>query len=209
MSKLLKRIKKNEGNAIAILGIMLIVSVLMVGGLMLDISKAFQMKASYVDAALKATQSAVRIQTTEGYLRPTAAAEAIRVYEQITRPSVINEGTLSKCGTVRSVDIEVWFNKNSMEEPIFVGSINSTAVGEFDTMETIYSNMTKGPNILTIINGDYTAVELRLTESTPNVILPGVFKTTGATQVEVDGIMCQYIGVNAAAKIFNSESNIE
>ena len=60
-TKLKQKIKNDKGNAVVVLGLMLIVVSLAVGGMMLDISKAYQFKSSYVEAAKKSTHSAMVI----------------------------------------------------------------------------------------------------------------------------------------------------
>lgn len=93
--------KEDKGNAIAIIGLFLIILSLLVGGLMLDLTKAYQFKSSYIEAAKKATQAGIRIQSSEGYLTSRSVSETIRVYEMIARPSTMkvgNDAYMSRCG---------------------------------------------------------------------------------------------------------------
>ena len=77
--KIKDKTKNDDGNPMFVLGLMLIAVSLLVGGVMLDITKAYQFKTSYVEAAKKATQAGIRIQDSEGYLTSESIVETIRV----------------------------------------------------------------------------------------------------------------------------------
>lgn len=198
MRRILNRIKKDDGNSIILLGIMLLVAGLLIGGMMLDISKAYQLKASYTDAAKKATQAAIRYQNTEGGLLPEAAAEAVRVYEYISKPEVVKGGYFNKCKEVDDVEITITFKDEQFQTDNVVFRINRSQITEND-VEKIYRNMRKS----SLPNNNHTGLEIKVTESTPNVILPTAFRVTKGDET---GVMCQELDIKAGASSFFGET---
>lgn len=193
---------EDKGNSIIVLGLMLIMATLIVGGMLLDVTKAYQMKSSYVDSARKATQTAIRHQNTEGYLMAEAAGEAFYFYEKVARPSIINEGYMSSCDTPRNVKLSVYFMDKDFNRGTHVATINSNQITTSDTYSSITSKMKVNGTTITpvlrsqIVNKKYKGVEMELTETTPNVILPGALTIAGLTK---DDMKCQQIGVKSGA----------
>lgn len=215
LKKLYKRSKEDKGNGVLILGIMLIVSSLLIGGMMLDISKAYQLKATYVEAARKATQAGISEQSTDGGLTEYAAAEAVRVYETIARPSVMKDGYFSSCsgkdtsspkefsgGVIKNPIIEVTYKDSSFSGKDVIYRIKRSDVGKSDSKEQIYNKMNKSGNL----KPSHTGLEIRLTESTPNVILPAAFSITKADSDSISNISCQTLKIRAGANTFRGES---
>lgn len=211
LNRILKRTKADNGDAIMVLGIMLIAATLVIGGMLLDLSKAFQMKSSYNDAAQKATQAGIRYQNSEGYLMAESIAETLRVYETIARPSIINDGFMSFCATVedptRNIPITI---RLVMEEfdPIqptdFSITVNSNQINPADTVDTILARIGVNPAI--IKNGKFKGLEMTLTESTPNVILPSAAKIGGVPEADVSP-RCQTLGIRAGASKYTGKEN--
>lgn len=203
-----RKMKEDKGNAVIVLGFVLIMATLLVGGMLLDVSKAYQMKSSYHDSALKATQTAVRHQNSSGFLKAEAAAEAIRVYENVSRPSVIKEGYMSACSLPRNVKITVYFMKDEFTRGSHTITINSNQVNNHDSLDSILSKARV--NGLTITNTrrnsieayKYTGIEMELYETTPNVLLPGALTISGS---DGDDMRCQKIGVKAGASQYIGE----
>ena len=206
--KIKKRLKEDNGNAIVILGIMLIMALMLVGGLLLDFSKAYQVKSSYIDAAKKATQAAVQEQTTKGYLKPEAAGEAVRVYEQVTRPAVINpDGYFSKCEDYGDQDVVLSIDFiDESGNKIHVGSIRRDQVGSAETAASITNKMMSTSTKNHISGKNYIDVQLTLTEGTENVILPGAFKITQADSERAANMKCQKMDIAARANVFTGET---
>lgn len=202
INKFKRKMNEDKGNSIIVLGLMLIMATLIVGGMLLDVTKAYQMKSSYVDSARKATQTAIRHQNTEGYLMAEAAGEAFYFYEKVARPSIINEGYMSSCDTPRNVKLSVYFMDENFERGSHVATINSNQITSSDTYKSITSKMKVNGNAVTpvlrsqIENKEYKGVEMELTETTPNVILPGALTIAGLTK---DDMKCQQIGVKSGA----------
>lgn len=209
----MKNLNKDDGNAVIVLGIMLIIATLTVGAMLLDLSKAFQLKSAYNDAARKATQSAIRHQNTEGYLTAEAIGEAIRAYEVDTRPAVINDGNyMSACkGQEGKVEIKV----RAMKDGFVIGqtySINRDRIRSTDTAEDIINKI---PQLSNRSNKDkferdhYLGVEIELHESTPNVILPNAALLIGdKTTANKTNIKCQLLGVKAGASQYIGKDNL-
>lgn len=203
LSKLIKKSKDDNGNAVVVLGIMLIASLLLVGGMMLDISKAYQMKSSYLDAAKKATQASIREQTSEGYLKPEAIGLAIDTYENITRPSVINvDGAFAMCSDYKPEDVSLTVTlRNEKGGTLPIPSIKRT-----DAFGSDYKSITK--EIIDdslrreISKGKYTEILLEVQEGTENTVLPGAFLITQSDKEKAANIKCQKMKVAARANIF-------
>lgn len=222
LKKLYNRSKEDKGNGVLILGIMLIVSGLLIGGMMLDISKAYQLKATYVEAAKKATQAGIREQYSSGGLSEYAAAEAVRVYETVARPSVINDGYFSSCdgvdsgnnkefsnGIIKNPIIEIVFKDESVRGKDVTYRIKRSDIPDVtkydkveDTQEKILNRMDKSG----FLRPSHTALEMRITESTPNVILPAAFSITKAGSDSVANITCQTLKIREGASTFRGES---
>lgn len=205
IKKIIKKSKEDKGNSVIVLGILLIMATLLVGGMLLDISKAYQMKSSYIDSARKATQAAIRHQNSAGFLKAEAAAEAILVYENIARPSVIKDGYMTSCDDNRNVVITIYFMEDGFTRGSHVVTINSNQVNESDTVDDIMGKMKINGAVASnqrraaIEARRYTGVEMELNETTPNVILPGATTIAG---LDADDLKCQTIGVKAGASQF-------
>lgn len=210
-SKGISKFKSDAGNATAVLGLLLIITTLFVGGLMLDFTKNYQMRDSYILASKKATQAGIMEQNTQGFLTPMAAARAVHTYENITRRSVISPGSpLSSCNNNRNVEIRVIFRDED-----FIGA--PTGASESDPVLTIMSNQVQGSPEATLArmsgpigaieNGEYIGIQMQIVETTKNYVLPGVFRLTRGGD-EADSMMCQNIGVNSGASIFSGETDV-
>lgn len=208
--KLRKRTKEDKGNAVIILGLMLIMALLLVGGTLLDLSKAYQLKSSYVDAARKATQAAVMEQRPDGYLKPEAAGRAILTYENITRPAVVNkDGYFSKCEEYgdNDVTLRITFFREGSTGYFSRFNIPRSSISEDDTVESITSRFFSGYAATAINGGRYDGIQLEVTEGTENVILPGAFRMTQAEDGESANMKCQQMAIGAKANIFTGDSD--
>lgn len=210
LKRIVRRSKEDNGNAVIILGLMLIMALLLVGGLLLDVSKAYQMKSSYIDAAKKATQTAIMEQSSDGFLRPESAGLLISTYENVTRPSVVNrDGYFSKCENYQDKDVslEVWFtdeagNSKRAGNPILRSNINHN-----DSTRQIIDKMgIIGATKNKIINQKNTGITLKVTEGTENVILPGAFSITQSDTESATNMKCQKMEIAAKANIFLGDS---
>ena len=205
VNKVIQKTKEDKGNAVIVLGILLVIATLLVGGMLLDISKAYQMKSSYIDSARKATQTAIKHQNSSGFLKAEAAAEAILVYENIARPSVIKDGYMTSCEDDRNVTITVYFMKDGFTRGDHVVTIDSNQVNESDNINNIIDKMKINDMPVSnqlrqaIESNKYTGIEMELNETTPNVILPGAVTISG---LDPNDIKCQTIGVKAGASQF-------
>lgn len=202
--KFRERIKEDSGNGILILGIMLIIAGLLIGGMMLDLAKSYQLKASYINAAKKATQVGIMKQDTRGGLTQYAAAEAVKVYENITRPSIVKEeGFFSACKDQHGKQINpiltITFKEENQKGEDVVYTINRKDVKSTDTTLDILNKMS-GTNKLP--NYKHTGLELKVTETTPNVILPSAFKITKADDNNVSDIKCQKLNIKVGSSTF-------
>lgn len=205
LGRIRKRTKADNGDAVMVLGIMLILVTLVVGAMLLDITKAFQMKSSYIEAAQKATQSAIRYQNSEGHLEDKAVAEALRVYETISRPSVIKEGSMSFCATnvkpTRNIPIAIILTGGSSSDLLI--TVDSNKISSSDTVENILNKISYNPD--DIKNGEYTGIEIQLTESTPNIILPSASRILTGGSDNGESIKCQNLGIRTKAEIYSGE----
>lgn len=197
-----KRMKEDSGNAVMVLGLILIIATLFVGGLLLDVTKAHQMKNSYVDSARKATQTAIRRQNTEGHLTIDAAGEAVYFYEKVARPSIIKDGYMSSCDENRNVQISIYFMDDNFNRGSHVATISNNQVYNSDDYKSIANKMRVNGRPLSrqleldIQNAKYTGVEMELTETTPNVILPTAKKLSDITG---EDSKCQKLGIKSGA----------
>lgn len=202
IKKIMNKAKEEKGNAVILLGLILIMVCLFVGGMLLDISKAQQMKSSYIDSATKAVQAGVSQQNSSGYLTAEAAAQAIIVYENVARPSVIKTGYMSSCDNPRNVEITVFYMGDKFAKGSHKVTINSSNVSPSDTIQNILTKAKLNGQAITparkkyIEDGKYTGLEIELTESTPNVILPGATTISG---LDGSNLKCQKIGIQAGA----------
>ena len=200
INKFIEKSKKDGGNAAIVLGILLIMVTLLVGGMLLDISKAYQMKSSYVDSARKATQTAIRHQNTEGFLKAEAAAEAIRMYENVARPSVIRDGYMTSCEASRNVSITVYYMKDGFTRGTHSVTIDSNQISPSDSVDNIINKLGLSNAVRRNIEmARYTGIEMELNETTPNVILPGATTIAG---LRGNDLKCQVIGIKAGASQF-------
>lgn len=210
LNKIRKRSKEDKGNAIIMLGIMLIMALLLVGGMMLDLSKAYQLKSSYVDSARKATQAAIMEQTPDGYLRPEAAGKAIYVYENVARAAVINkEGFFSRCTDYGDdqINIRVTFmTENGAEGHSF--SIKRSNVDDTDDESSIMQKLGMTSSMKRAISGSkYESLKLEVTEGTENIILPGAFAISQADEEAQKNARCQQMEISAKANVFFGETD--
>lgn len=231
-TKLRNKTKSDEGNPIFILGIILIAVSLLVGGIMLDLTKAYQFKSSYIEAAKKATQAGIRIQDSEGNLTTGAIVETIRVYETISRPSVMKvskDSYMSRCqvggkksGVYAPRDITIQLGTVSEDGSVRIGSEIENL--NLDNMKYIRDNYIANPGAYSaqkinseirsvfpeidklkkqVASNQYNYIHMEIYESTPNTILPGAFAISGGNK---DSILCQRLGVQASASQY-IESN--
>lgn len=200
LNKFFKRIKEDNGNAILILGIALIIAGLLIGGMMLDISKSYQLKASYINAAKKATQAGIMKQNTSGGLTKYAAAETVRVYENISRPSTVKkDGPFSHCEGKDDVQIKVVFkDENHSGEDVVFTIMRSQVTND---LESIMAAMTQSGH--GVLSAKHTGLEMQITESTPNVILPTAFSITKSD----DDMKCQELKIKVGATTFLGETD--
>lgn len=216
--KITKRTKEDKGNAVIILGIMLIMASLLVGGIILDISNAYQLKHSYINAARKATQSGMRYQNSQGYLTGKAAAETIRVYENIARPAIMNKKTnpdeqpwsFSYCNESgeqgRNVELQITFSDSEINASPLTYSVFSKSIAGKDTVEAIAQSL--GIRSETVEAGKYRNIKLMVTEATRNAILPGISRAT-AIGGGVGISKCQNMEIAARARQFVGEEDGE
>lgn len=212
IARIIKRRKEDNGNATIILGIMLLMVLMLVGGLLLDISKAHQLKSSYVDAAKKATQAAVMEQNSRGYLKADAAAEAIRVYEKIVRPSIVKpDGYFSKCKNYGDHDVELRavFYKDNVRGNEFtikrsqVNNVSDTAEAEAQRKDIAELMGLNDEGLKAIIyDNNYDSIQLEVLEGTENTILPGAFALTQGDEESQANMKCQQMMIAGKANIF-------
>lgn len=201
------RINRDDGNATIVLGIMLIVCLIVVGGMMLDFSKAQHLKSSYVDAAKKATQSATMKVNSRGYLKSESIGVAISNYETVMRPDVVNtDGYFSKCENYDEDDVELTITLterdnlgNIIQKDDFSIMRSQVGMGSPD-----YINSMVPSSIKSKIDdrGSFrpTEIQLNVTEGTENTVLPTGFKLT--KNPNSDGMKCQKLEIAAKATIF-------
>lgn len=200
MLRILKRKDEDKGNAILILGFMLLGACLLVGGIMLDLTKSYQMKTSYVDAAKKATQAGIMEQTTEGYLKPEAVGRTIYTYENISSPAVVPRGSyFSKCKSYGPSDVEIKVTlRNESGGEMLAGTIMRNEVsGDFREI----TNKVVGSRG-EIASGKYNAVILEVQEGTENILLPTAFSITQSGKAAAAGMRCQKLNIAASAEVF-------
>lgn len=201
INRFLKRKREDNANGAFILGLMLIMALMLTGAIMFDLSKAYQLKSSYVNTARKATQAAIMKQSTEGYLTYEAAGEAIRVYESV-RDTVIKRGNpFSECSSADNlVEYEVTYVDGVGGGELAAGKIKREDVS--GDAKAISSALGLSPNDSRIINGKYRGIELTLIEGTENIMMPGAFRITQADEGRAESIKCQQLGITAKAEIF-------
>lgn len=209
MFKLKKRIKGDNGDAVIVLGLLLITSIILIGGLLLDISKAYQLKSSYVDAGKKATQSAIMNQDSQGHLLPQAAGEAIYNYESIKNETIVPKNSFfSKCSEREDdkVVYKVYFgNENKVGESkgsdSLKGQISRAAIKgktPLDITNMLFTTDDKN----SIVNTGYTSIRIDFTESTENIILPRAFALTKGSKDDTQSIKCQLLDISVRANVF-------
>lgn len=198
--KIKNRIKRDDGNATIMLGIMLIVCLIVVGGMMLDFSKAQHLKSSYVDAAKKATQSATMKVNSRGYLKAESIGVAISNYETVMRPDVVNtDGYFSKCKEYDEDDVELKITLTGPEGSRNFSIMRSqVGMGSPDYINSMVPSSIKSE----IDRGSFrpTEIQLNVTEGTENTVLPTAFKLT--KNPNSDGMKCQKLNIAAKATIF-------
>lgn len=200
-NKLNRKRSNDQGNAVIVLGIMLIAACLMVGGIMLDLTKAYQIKSSYLDAAKKATQAGAMEQNTDGYLSPKSIGRTVYVYEKVARPSVINpDGFFAKCSNYPSEEVSLKITLRGKKGDLVVATIPRTGVeGDYKQITDAYvSDSMKA----TIQKNKYEEILLELEEGTENVILPGAFRINQSKKAEVQDLKCQKMKIAARGNVF-------
>lgn len=207
MSKMFNRRKSSDkGNAVMVLGIMLIAACLMVGGIMLDLTKAYQIKSSYIDAAKKATQAGAMEQNTDGFLSPNSVGRAVYVYEKVARPAVINpNGYFAKCSNYPPEEVSLKITLRGKKGDLVVATIPRTGVsGDYKAITNAYvSDSMKG----TIQKNKYEEILLEVEEGTENVILPGAFRINQSKRAEVEDLKCQRLKIAARGNVFIGEKS--
>lgn len=215
INRIKQRSKEDKGNAVIILGLMLIMALLLVGGLLLDVSKAHQLKSSYIDSAKKATQTAIMEQTPDGYLKPTAAGAAILTYEKVNRPAIfgkendVDEGYFSRCEDYGDNEVKLkatFVRDNGTSGHSFV--ITRAGASSYNTAGTLTSRLGITNSIgRDIVNQKYTSIRLEVTEGTENVLLPGAFAITQADSETAVNMKCQQLDIAARANIFTGSTD--
>ena len=218
-SKIIKKMKKDNGDASFILGLMLILLLLLVGGILLDFSKAYQLKGAYVDSARKATQSAIMEQNSRGYLKETSIARAVITYENISRAYSVNrDGVLAKCpnyGDAQVLLTVTLFDKSGDQRKFSINRANVPRLNNAIDMspqqikqaEKAVAEMI-APSLrqeLKRSNG-FRPIEIQLdvVEGTQNLILPAALTLNGANG---NGAKCQMLTISEKATIFQGEKN--
>lgn len=212
IARIIKRTKEDSGNEVVILGIMLLMVLMIVGGLLLDISKAYQLKSSYVDAAKKATQAAIMEQDSRGYLKADAAAEAVRVYEKVIRPSIVNpKGYFSKCEDYGDDDVvlrAVFYKGDVRGDEFTIKRSQVNTVSDKDEVEVQRKNIAKLMGLddeglkKSIYEREFDSIQLEVIEGTENTILPGAFALTQGDEESQANIKCQQMKIVGKANIF-------
>lgn len=208
ISRIYKRVKSDSGDAVIVLGIMLMIVTIVIGGMLLDISKAFQLKSSYIEAAQKAAQAAIRYQNSEGFLEAEAAAEALRVYETVSKPSVIKEGYMSACKSASNSGeqivpkINITFTEGSSSDYSIV-SIDSSLVNDGDEVDDILSKINYDSS--KIKNGEFKGIKMEFYESTPNIILPKSSIILTGRDDGAESVNCQQLGIRVKATVFSGQ----
>ena len=206
MINITKKLKNDKGNAVIVLGIMLIVVVLTIGAMLLDITKAFQMKAAYNDAAQKAAQAAIMHTNQQGYLTANSIGEAVRVYENVARPATIKDGFMSSCDRPRSIDIKIYAMKDDFKRGQLYSIDDSSRVRISDTAEDITNRFLSHIEINEFEGKKYTGIEIELQESTPNIILPNTSVIAGINDGKA--YKCQELGIRAGASKYIGKEGI-
>lgn len=217
--KIRKKIKKDNGDASFILGLMLIMLLLLVGGTLLDFSKAYQLKGAYIDSARKATQSAIMEQNSRGYLKETAIARAIITYENISRAYSINrDGVLAKCPDYGDSDViltitlfdesghQESFSINRANVPRLDGAINMSPQQIKQAEKTVAEMLPSGlrQSLKSSSGFKPTQIQLDVIEGTQNLILPAALTLNGANG---NGAKCQKLTISEKATIFQGEKD--
>lgn len=212
--KLTSKMKKDDGNATIILGILMIVVFIVVGGIMLDFTKAHHLKSSYIDAAKKSTQAATMEQDTRGYLTLNAVSTAVVTYEKVMRPSVINtDGYFSRCEDYDEGDVTL---KVIMSKGSSKNGPSSTFLIERNLIKNDTNNQVSAQKIINQIQGRanevrtgrYTSIQLEIVEGTENSVLPVGFKIaksgprTQQEEEKIANMKCQKLGISAKASTF-------
>lgn len=216
MKKLISRLKEDRGNSVIILGLIVIIALIVVGGTITDVSKAYQMKSSQTEAARKATQAGIRIQSSEGYLVEDSVLETVRVYNNITRPSVVNtdpnsstkKSHFERCGSGNDLApriLRVWLSKSGRENDYYTEIIFDLDKVNVSSKSNGQPQISKGqkPAGLSGIGGSgFDTMNINIVESTPNAILPLDSTISGKKFSR-----CQRLPVKASASTFLGEDN--
>lgn len=226
IKKIIKRFKDDNGNPVYVLGIALLAATLMVGGMMLDITKAYQFKSAYTDSAKKATQAGIRIQNSRGHLTTSSIVETVRVYEIIARPSVMkvsDDAYFSRCGVQNSGSGAAPRNMKVVLGNIKENgslTIGTTVTLDLDKVKKIRDDELKkstptSPQSMNnkireafasqidtssfrkkVRDGQYNYIHIEIYESTPNTILPAALSVSGS---DGESMRCQTMGIQASA----------
>lgn len=221
ISKFLKRKKEDNANGAFVLGLMLIMALMLVGAIMFDLSKAYQLKSSYINTARKAAQAAIMKQSTEGYLTYEAAGEAVKTYEMI-RDTVINRGnSFSECVDEDSIIYKVSYVevRDDKTERVVSGEVSRSAIDEISrnvnrdiskvAPKEISALMGIQPNDSRVHNGRFRELRIELEEGTENIMLPGAFKINQSGDEAANRMKCQKLSIASKAEIFLGDTDGE
>ena len=207
-----KKIKSDKGNSTFILGIMLIFVLLLVGGIMLDFSKAQSLKTAYIDAGRKATQAGIMEQDSRGYLRKSSVAKTLITYENLARPySIKRDGYLSKCSNYGPNDVVLTVkvsgpsgSKDFSIKRSQVQTVNAELDESGSARDALRAAEKSLANSVPISSTDkFNKIQLNVTEGTENLVLPVGFKLTGGG----DGMKCQKLDIAVKATTFTGDKN--
>lgn len=210
-----KKIKSDKGNSTFILGIMLIFVLLLVGGIMLDFSKAQSLKTAYIDAGRKATQAGIMEQDSRGYLKKSSVAKTLITYENLARPySVKRDSYLSQCSNYGPSDVEllVTLSNSSGSEPFKfkikrnqIPRVNADLDESGTARDALRAAEKSLANSIPPIdeNDKFNKIQLNVTEGTENLVLPVGFKLTGGG----DGMKCQKLDIAVKATTFTGDED--
>lgn len=207
-----KKIKSDKGNSTFILGIMLIFVLLLVGGIMLDFSKAQSLKTAYIDAGRKATQAGIMEQDSRGYLTKASVAKTIITYENLARPySIKRDGYLSQCSNYGPNDVELLVKVSGLSAPkefkikrSQIPRVNATLDESGSARDALRAAEKSLANSFPIsVNDKFNKIQLNVTEGTENLVLPVGFKLTGGG----DGMKCQKLDIAVKATTFTGDKD--
>ncbi len=128
-----RRIQNEDGKAITIMGISLVVLVLLMGIFIVDFSKAVYIKNLYSSFALKAAQTAVKKQDAIGGLKPEAVETLINEYmkqrngqAQNTADTVVHKSYCEALGKYPQIKITFDKGRKKGSTSIVYNSVNGS-----------------------------------------------------------------------------------